>query len=88
MESTSSKEKDFVENSWIDKKIIIGEEIMLKVVGPCTRCVMITLPQGDLPRDLGILRTVARFNRLNVGVYASVLQGGIIHRRDAVKLEE
>jgi uncharacterized protein YcbX len=88
VESTSSDEKDFIENSWIDKKIIIGEEIMLKVVGPCTRCVMITLPQGDLPRDLGILRTVARYNQVNVGVYASVLQGGTIHRGDLVKLEE
>lgn len=88
IESTSPKEKDFIENSWIDKKIIIGEEIMLKVVGPCTRCVMITLPQGDLPRDLGILRTVARYNQVNVGVYASVLQGGTIHRGDLVKLEE
>jgi hypothetical protein len=37
------------------------------------RCVMITLPQGDLPRDLGILRTVARYNQVNVGVYTSVL---------------
>jgi hypothetical protein len=25
--------------------------------------VMITLPQGDLPKDLGILRTVAQYNR-------------------------
>jgi uncharacterized protein len=48
---------------------------------------MITLPQGDLPRDLGILRTVARYNQVNVGVYASVLQGGKIHRGDLVKLE-
>jgi uncharacterized protein YcbX len=88
VESTSSKEKDFIENSWIDKKIAIGEEIMLRVVGPCTRCVMITLPQGDLPRDLGILRTVARYNEVNVGVYASVIQGGTIHRGDVVKVED
>ena len=49
---------------------------------------MITLPQGDLPRDLGILRTVARYNQVNVGVYASVLHGGTIHRGDPVHLEE
>jgi uncharacterized protein YcbX len=85
---SASGEKDFIENSWIDKKITIGEEIMLRVIGPCTRCVMITLPQGDLPRDLGILHTVARHNNVNVGVYASVLQGGTIHRGDLVKLED
>ena len=86
VESTS-EEKDFIENLWIGKKIRIGKDIVLSVTGPCTRCVMITLPQGDLPRDLGILRTVARYNQVNVGVYASVLQGGTIHRGDLVQLK-
>jgi uncharacterized protein len=49
---------------------------------------MITLPQGDPPRDLGILRTVSRYNQVNVGVYAPVLHGGTIHRGDSVELEE
>jgi uncharacterized protein len=84
---SASGEKDFIENSWIGKKMVIGEDIVLRVTGPCTRCVMITLPQGDLPRDSGILRTVARFNQVNVGVYASVLRSGTIHRRDLVRLE-
>jgi uncharacterized protein YcbX len=88
VESNTSGENDFIENSWIGKKITIGEDIVLRVMGPCTRCVMITLPQGDLPRDLGILRTVSRYNRVNVGVYASVLHGGTIHRRDLVYLDE
>jgi uncharacterized protein len=86
VESTS-EEKDFIENLWIGKKIRIGKDIVLSVTGPCTRCVMITLPQGDLPRDLGILRTVARYSQVNVGVYASVLQGGTIHRGDLVQLK-
>jgi MOSC domain-containing protein len=53
---------------------------------PCPRCVMITLPQGDLPKDPGILRTAALHNGVNVGVYASVLSGGTIRRDDAVAL--
>ena len=61
---------------------------MLKVTAPCTRCVMITLPQGDLPRDLGILSTVTRYNQVHVGVYASVFSGGTIHRGDPIRLEE
>jgi uncharacterized protein len=83
-----SGEKDFIENTWIGKKLTVGQDIILKINGPCTRCVMITLPQGDLPRDLGILRTVARYNLVNVGVYASVIQGGMIHRGDTIRLEE
>jgi uncharacterized protein len=84
---SASEEKDFIENLWVGKKLTIGEDVMLRVTGPCTRCVMITLPQGDLPKDLGILHTVARYNQVNVGVYASVLQGGTIHRGDLVRLE-
>jgi uncharacterized protein len=84
---SASGEKVFVENSWIGKKMAIGEDIVLRVTGPCTRCVMITLPQGDLPRDSGILRTVARLNQVNVGVYASVLRSGTIHRGDLARLE-
>jgi uncharacterized protein YcbX len=87
IESTASEKKDFIENLWIGKKLTIGEDIVLRITGPCTRCVMITLPQGDLPKDLGILRTVARYSQVNVGVYASVLQGGTIHRGDLVRLE-
>jgi uncharacterized protein len=67
---------------------MIGEDIVLSVTGPCTRCVMITLPQGDLPKDLGILRTVAQYNRVTAGVYASVHRGGTIRRGDQVRLEE
>jgi uncharacterized protein len=84
---SASEEKDFIENLWIGKKLTIGEDVVLRVTGPCTRCVMITLPQGDLPKDLGILRTVARYNQVNVGVYASVLRGGTIHRGDLIQLE-
>ena len=86
MESASG-EKDFIENLWMGKKIMIGEDIVLRVTGSCTRCVMTTLPQGDLPKDLGILRTIARYNKVNAGVYASVQRGGTIRRGDLVRFE-
>jgi uncharacterized protein YcbX len=88
VESASSGEKDFIENSWVGKKLMIGEDIVLRIIAPCTRCVMITLPQGDLPKDLGILRTVAQYNRVTAGVYATVHEGGTIRRGDQVRLEE
>lgn len=83
---SASGEKDFIENLWMGKKIMIGEDIVLRVTGPCTRCVMTTLSQGDLPKDLGILRTIARYNKVNAGVYASVQRGGTIRRGDLVRL--
>ena len=49
---------------------------------------MTTLPQGDLPKDLGILRTMARYNQVTAGVYASVYRGGTIRRGDPIQIEE
>ncbi|MBI3028837.1 MAG: MOSC domain-containing protein [Candidatus Rokubacteria bacterium] len=83
----ASAEKDFVENAWVGHTLVLGDEVRLNVTGPCPRCVMTTLPQGDLPRDPGILRTAAQHNQVNVGVYAAVLRGGTIRRGDPVRLE-
>jgi uncharacterized protein len=77
----------FVENAWIGRTLAIGDAVRLSVTGPCPRCVMTTLAQGDLPRDSGILRTAAQHNQANVGVYASVSQGGEVRRGDSVRLE-
>ena len=78
--------RDFVENGWVGRTLAIGDEVRLHITKLCTRCVMTTLAQGDLPKDVGILRTVARHNQGHLGVYASVLRGGPIHRGDAINL--
>ncbi len=77
----------FVENDWIGRMVRIGDQVQLYITGPCPRCVMTTLAQGDLPKDSGILRTAARHNQVNVGVYASVVHGGDIRRGAAVRVE-
>jgi uncharacterized protein len=83
----SSGEKDFVENAWVGHTLAIGDALRLSITGPCVRCVMTTLPQGDLPRDPRILRTAAQHNKVSVGVYATVERGGTVHRGDAVRVE-
>jgi uncharacterized protein YcbX len=84
----SSNAKGFVEDAWIGHTLAIGTDLRLSITGQCSRCVMTTLPQGDLPRDLGILRAAAKHNRVDVGVYAAVLRGGAIRRGDPVRIEE
>jgi len=84
---TANSEKDFVENAWVGQTLAIGDTVRLSITGLCPRCVMTTLPQGDLPKDPGILRTAAQHNRANVGVYASVLQGGQVRQGDSVRLD-
>jgi uncharacterized protein YcbX len=85
--ATGPDDRGFVENDWIDHTVAIGDKVRLRITGPCPRCVMTTLSQGDLPKDAGILRAAAQHNHANVGVYADVIEGGVIQRGDTVTLE-
>lgn len=82
---TPPGESSFLEGDWVERTLAIGDEVRLKVIADCPRCVMTTLPQSDLPRDPGILRAAAQHNDAHVGIYAEVEQGGTIRRRDMVR---
>ncbi len=84
----ASGDADFPENDWIGRTVAIGDQVRFSVTGPCPRCVMTTLAQGDLPSDPGVLRTAAKQNEAHVGIYAKVLEGGVIRRGDSVRLED
>jgi uncharacterized protein len=77
----------FVENGWVGRTLAIGSDVRLEIATPCPRCVMTTLPQGDLPKDPSVLRTIVQHNQGNVGVLATVIKGGRVARGDAVTLE-
>jgi len=88
-----SEAEPFVENSWVGRRLAIGEEVVLRITLPCPRCVNMTLPQAELPHDPGILRTIAQHNMQDLGefgklpcagVYADVLKPGTIRHGDAV----
>ena len=79
---------DFPENDWIGHTLAIGEQVRIAIDRKCPRCVMTTLPQAHLPHDPNILRTAAQRNEANVGVYASVVQTGVIRCGDAVTLAD
>ena len=76
----------FVESDWVGREIRVGDDVVVEITDHCPRCVMTTLPQGDLPKDSGILRTAARHNDVHVGVYGEVRRAGTVHRGDAVSL--
>jgi len=77
-------QEGFAENSWVGRTLAIGPEVRLVITQKTGRCVMTTLPQGELPKDLGILRCAAQHNGGHVGVYASVISGGTIRSGDSV----
>jgi uncharacterized protein YcbX len=74
--ATGPDTSGFVENDWVGRKIAIGEHVRLRVTMGTDRCNMPTLAQADLPKDSRILRTAARYNNAQVGVYAEVISGG------------
>ncbi len=74
-------------NEWVGKELVIGNEVKLRVTGPCPRCIMTTLAQADLPKDPGILKTVAQYNERHIGVYASVIESGTIPQGDGVRIK-
>ncbi len=79
-------ETGFVEDGWIGRALRLGEEVILEVTDPVARCVMTTLAQGELPKDPKIMSTTHRYNDNHVGVYARVVRGGRVRRRDRVEL--
>jgi hypothetical protein len=85
----------FLETDWPGRTLTIGE-VRLTVTFTVPRCVMTTLPQGDLPADPDVLRTITRHNQVDpgfgatypcVGVYADVLVSGRVAVGDAVALD-
>jgi hypothetical protein len=85
----------FVENAWSGASLHFGGALAAAVLIPTMRCIMTTLGQGDLPRDLEVLRTVARHNRIEipglgtwscVGAYAVVTASGRVQLGDDVAL--
>ena len=75
----------FVENGWAGRRLRIGGAAV-GVEMPTPRCVMTTLPQGDLPKDPAVLRTIVRDAGQNIGMYAEVVSAGPVGIGDPVEL--
>jgi uncharacterized protein len=73
------------EMEWCGQKARVGE-VTAKIEMPVVRCSMTTQPQGDLPKDPSVLRTIVHDSEQNVGVYASVVSGGRVRVGDAIEL--
>jgi uncharacterized protein YcbX len=92
-------DQGFVENTWLGRSLSAGADVHLYLIDPSPRCVVTTLAQGDLPHDIGILRTVSQHNSAAsvtlapgvvlaavVGAYARADQGGMLRVGDRVWL--
>ena len=75
------------EQAWLGRKLCIGEAT-LEISAPTPRCGMTTRPQGDLPFDKTILRTIVREGGQNLGVGAHVRIPGKVRAGDVVELTD
>ncbi|MGH6961307.1 MAG: MOSC domain-containing protein, partial [Dongiaceae bacterium] len=75
----------FVEQGWIEQRFRIGETLTIAVTEHCKRCVMTTLPQGELPMDPAILYATTTLNETRAGVYAVVVMPGTVKTGDPVR---
>jgi uncharacterized protein YcbX len=64
--------------------LVFSSGARLFVDSRCGRCVMTTLAQGDLAKDIGILRTITKVNGTFAGLNTSVKQTGVIRVGDSV----
>lgn len=76
----------YVEQAWLERHLQIGDSVRIIGTENCVRCVMTTLPQGDLPFDPAILHTVTAANSTWAGIYAGVRAPGEIKVGDPVTL--
>jgi uncharacterized protein len=85
----------FVENDWVDRRARIGDAVVaFGAASP--RCIMTTVAQPGLPRDVRVLQTIAAYNKRDfggfgnfacLGIYAEVVEPGVVHVGDAVEFD-
>jgi uncharacterized protein YcbX len=88
-----------VEHGWLGATLSLGATTQVFVTDPCPRCVVTTLAQGELPRDVEVLRTITAHNAATsvtaapgvvfpavAGVYARVTTAGLVRRQDVINI--
>jgi uncharacterized protein YcbX len=83
---TGAENDGFIEDRWLEGKLVIGENVGITGMRPAIRCAMTTHPQSELPHDVAILRTAWQHHQAYVGVFAAVGAPGRIRVGDPVTL--
>ena len=73
---------------WLDKKITMGGT-RLKVTARTARCAATNVNPDTALRDLNIPKSLMKkFGHADMGIYAEILEGGVIHPGDEISVLE
>lgn len=85
----------FAENSWIGRRIAVGDGLLLRVIEPTPRCAIPTLAHGALPPNPKLTQLIGGLNKVAMtgmpplaclGAYAQVEPPGAVAVGDRVRL--
>ena len=72
------------EAGWENKKLRVGSAVLQLEIS-CPRCVMTTHGFADIPKAPGVMRSLVQHAKGDLGVYASVLESGVVSAGDRVE---
>jgi uncharacterized protein YcbX len=79
----------FLEDDWVGQTLVFGDSDPRPAVSVTMRdlrCMMINLDPDTAKQDARVMKTVARLNDSNAGVYSTVVRSGTIRVGDRVSL--
>jgi uncharacterized protein YcbX len=76
---------EFPEQTLSGRRLRVGTAL-LEVIFPMMRCGMVTQPQGELPKDPRILRTLVRDRKQELGAAVRVVEEGVIREGDRLEV--
>jgi uncharacterized protein YcbX len=86
----TERDERFLEDAWIGRTLVFRDSDAtgpaVHVTLPDVRCVMINLDPDTAAKDARVMKTVARLNQNNAGVYATVVRTGVISVGNQVSL--
>lgn len=79
----------FAEDEWIGKRLCIGESAIVQIIDRIPRCRVVTHdpinPEFEEPL-FGIMKILDRFHQGRAGVYAKIVQPGIVFLNDDLRI--
>lgn len=82
---TAPELEGYVDADWAGRRLRIGG-LEIEATLACPRCVMVTHPFADLPKDPALLRAIVREANQNVGLYARPTSSAEVALGDEVAL--